>query len=126
MKRLFDLMFSLKGRISRKTFWIYYATAVVAAAVPTALDNSTFTIMHPDFKSAELAVFGVAAVFLLLWGIGNIAVSVKRLHDLNKSGLLLFFHFIPLFGTLGLLFYLGFFPSYHGYTRHGPPANNNR
>ena len=79
MKKLFDLMFSLKGRISRKTFWIYYATAIAAAAVPSALDNSTFTIMHPEFKSAELAIFGVAAVFLLLWGIGNIAVLVHWL-----------------------------------------------
>ncbi|MCX6865046.1 MAG: hypothetical protein NTV46_02280 [Verrucomicrobia bacterium] len=36
MKKLFDLMFSLKGRISRKTFWIYYATAIFAATMLTA------------------------------------------------------------------------------------------
>jgi len=126
MKKLFDLMFSLNGRVSRTIFWLYYIPAFVVGAVPVALDNSTFTIMHPEFKSAELAIFGIAAVFLLLWGIGNIAVSVKRLHDLNRSGLLLILHFVPLFGTLGLLFYLGFFPSYQGYTRHGPPGIRNR
>lgn len=121
MKTLFNLMFSLKGRVSRKTFWLYYVPAIVVGAVPVALNHSTFSIMHPEFQSVELAIYGVVTIFLLIWGIGNIAVSVKRLHDLNRSGLFLFLNFVPLFGALGLLLYLGFFPSYRGYNRHGPP-----
>lgn len=125
MKTLFDLMFSLKGRVSRRTFWLYYVPAIVVGAVPVALNNSTFSIMHPEFQSVETAIFGIVAIFLIVWGIGNIAVSVKRLHDLNRSGLLLFLHLVPLFRSLGLLLYLGFFPSYRGYTRHGPPRTRN-
>lgn len=125
MKTLFDLMFSLNGRVSRKTFWLYYSPAIVVGTVPVALNNSTFSIMHPEFQSVELAIFGVVAIFLVVWGIGNIAVSVKRLHDLNRSGLLFLLHFVPLLGSLGLLLYMGFFPSHRGYTRHGPPRTRN-
>lgn len=120
MKKLFDLMFTLNGRVSRKVFWLYYIPAVLALIAFVTLENSTYSLLNPEFRPIENTILVCLGLFLLAWGIGNIAVSIKRLHDLNRSGALILFHFIPLFGSVGLLVYLGFFPSYRGHSRHGP------
>ena len=121
MKKLFTLMFTLNGRVSRKVFWLYYVPAAIALAAFVMIENSTYSLMNPDFRPIENTILVCLGLFLLVWGIGNIAVSIKRLHDLNRSGALLLLHFVPLFGSVGLLIYMGFFPSHCGHSRHGPP-----
>jgi len=122
MKKLLQLMFTLNGRVSRKVFLWYHLFALIAVIALVLIEKSTFTLIRPEFRTLEHAIVIFLCVFLLIWGIGNIAVSVKRLQDLNRSAALLLLHFIPVFGSIGLVFYLGCTPSYRGHSRHGPPA----
>lgn len=70
--------FNFSGRASRKEFWLFMLIAVLLGVVTLMLDI--------EFDIAE----GEALVFTGLWSllhiIPSISVSIRRLHDTDKSG----------------------------------------
>src|SRR5437764_11461759 len=63
-----------KGRASRHEFWCFFAFVIIANAVA-------------NFIGAVLGLWGtLSALVGVLLVIPQIAVAVRRLHDLNKSG----------------------------------------
>jgi uncharacterized membrane protein YhaH (DUF805 family) len=81
---LFALLTSLDGRIGRKSYWIgsliiIGAVLAVAFAIMTVWGNTAFD--NPDGGNNALS-------HMLGWALllASIPVSVKRLHDLNRSG----------------------------------------
>jgi uncharacterized membrane protein YhaH (DUF805 family) len=93
-----EILFSLKGRIGRKTFWLNYLGMMLV-----------FIIMYVGLLSAingqtDSAAFAIATLLLyvpLIW-IG-LALSVKRWHDRNKSGWWVLINFIPFIGGIWVL-----------------------
>lgn len=85
-----SLLFSFRGRINRKPYWIVSVALWVAVAVVVALGASG------DFEFWLLAAF-----MILLIPIGWISVplAAKRLHDRNKSAWWL----VVFYGLPGLL-----------------------
>lgn len=97
------------GRARRSEFWWYYLaytvvflalyviTAVPAAAAVSAQSGAT--------ETSPLAI--VASVLLLVFVFGllvpTIAVTVRRLHDTDRSGFFYFLGFIPLVGGIIML-----------------------
>ncbi len=67
-------LFSVKGRIGRREFWIWMAIWLCAMAL-------LFTLAGSDWLSLQSAAF---ILVCLLWP--TAAVVVKRLHDRGKSG----------------------------------------
>ena len=67
-------LFSFKGRIGRRDFWIWMVTWVVAMLL-------LFFVAYNAWLSTQTAAF---ALVCLLWP--TAAVVVKRLHDRGKSG----------------------------------------
>ena len=67
-------LFSFKGRIGRRDFWIWIATWVVAMLL-------LFFVAYNAWLSTQTAAF---ALVCLLWP--TAAVVVKRLHDRGRSG----------------------------------------
>ncbi len=72
----FDVLFSLKGRLNRKRFWLYQISVGIVTSIP--------------FLVGE----GVAAGLIELWA--QIALSVKRAHDRDKSGKFVLVLLVPL------------------------------
>ena len=71
-----DKYFNFKGRASRSEFWFFYLFLVIGYAI------SMFTM----FISTKLFI-GTISIFVLAMIIPSLAVTVRRLHDINKSGL---------------------------------------
>ena len=71
-----DKYFNFKGRASRSEFWFFYLFLVIGYAI-------TISTM---FISIKLFI-GILSIFILAMIIPSLAVTVRRLHDINKSGL---------------------------------------
>lgn len=69
-------LFSIKGRIGRRDFWIWIAIWLVTM-------SALFTLAGSNLLNLQTAAF---IIVCLLWP--TAAVVVKRLHDRGKSGLL--------------------------------------
>lgn len=67
-------LFSIKGRIGRRDFWIWMGIWVLAMVI-------LFTLAGGEMLSIQTAAF---ILVCLLWP--TAAVTVKRLHDRGKSG----------------------------------------
>lgn len=86
---------TFSGRARRSEFWWFYLFYVVAAFAGAAIDAVAGT--DPLFYLVALLAF-------LLPGI---AVSIRRLHDLDKSGWFYLVFLIPLIGfILMIVFYV--------------------
>lgn len=85
----------LSGRIRRWRFFVYglalyiIAPVLILLAIP-AIDNARYP---------RAATFIVVVVLVVSWYWANMALVVKRLHDLNKTG----WHYVWMFLVPGLL-----------------------
>jgi uncharacterized membrane protein YhaH (DUF805 family) len=92
----------LRGRARRKEYWWFQVFAVVVGATLVSLDAILF-------RDVYRMRFGVQGPFSVLGGVvlalPNLAVSVRRLHDRDRSGWWLGFGLVPIIGFLVLLFW---------------------
>jgi uncharacterized membrane protein YhaH (DUF805 family) len=84
------LLLSLRGRASRQTYWLSYLMLVCLNAVIVG-----------QLLGGEEASFGeiaaaVGPVVIIATIYSNLAVTVKRLHDVGYSGFLSVAMFVPL------------------------------
>ena len=70
-----DKYANFKGRASRSEFWFFYLFLVIGYAIS----------ISTMFISIKLFI-GTISIFALAMIIPSIAVTVRRLHDINKSG----------------------------------------
>lgn len=96
------------GRAARPEFWWFVLFLVLGNILLGIVDR---------------ILFGDATVLSGLFGLATllpaIAVSVRRLHDIGKSGWWVLLHLIPLIGTLVMLyFYVQ--PTETGDNEYGP------
>ena len=103
------------GRASRREYWIFILINII---IGVAL-QSAFSIF-----SAKLGLI-VGAVYNLAMFIPSIAVGVRRLHDVNKSGWYLLIVFIPIVGFIWLLI-LNLTAGDVGENMYGPSPYNNK
>ena len=87
------------GRASRKEFWAVILFSVLISFALQLLYTLGFAIS--DNLGLLLALPFV--IFSLGMVIPQLAVSVRRLHDTDKSGWWLVLGFIPIFGTIALI-----------------------
>lgn len=96
-KKCFRHYADFNGRARRKEYWgyvlFYMIFYVVAYIIFSLIDN---LIDAPVFTS----ILGLASLGAV---IPSIAVAVRRLHDIGKSGWWYFISFIPLVGAIWML-----------------------
>ena len=105
------------GRASRKEFWAVMLFSVLISFALQLLYTLGFAIS--DNLGLLLALPFV--IFSLGMVIPQLAVSVRRLHDTDKSGWWLVLGFIPIFGTIALIVLFSLASS-EGDNRFGEPA----
>lgn len=85
------------GRARRKEYWMFFMFNVIFAVIAIILDNVLGTVFEG---------FGYGFIYIL-YGlvvfIPGLAVSVRRLHDVGKSGWNMLIVAIPLIGAIWLL-----------------------
>lgn len=83
-----------EGRSQRSEFWWFFLFNIIGSAVANAIDT---------------AILGFP-VLGILWSLGllipGIAVSIRRMHDLDKSGWWIFIVLVPVVGFLIYLYWV--------------------
>ena len=88
------------GRARRKEYWLFYLFLMLGYIVTAVID-----LMTGSFD--EISGFGIlSGLFFLGIIIPNIAVTIRRLHDQDKSGWWILIGFIPVLGGLVLLVFM--------------------
>ena len=83
-----------EGRACRSEYWFWVLFVVIASIVAAIIDS----ILFPTSKTGLVyPLFGLA-VFL-----PGLAVSIRRLHDIDKSGWWILIGLIPIVGAIILI-----------------------
>jgi uncharacterized membrane protein YhaH (DUF805 family) len=94
------------GRASRKQYWMFFLFNLIAYIILSIISR----IIGTSFLSY---------IYVLALIIPNLAISVRRLHDTDRSGWWLLIDFIPLVGAIILLVFL-VTDSQAGTNKYGP------
>ena len=89
IKICFQKFFIFTNRASRSEYWWFILFYTIFATIPTFVLNE------------NVVVFG--SIMALLLFIPGIAATVRRLHDINKSGWFIFISLIPILGSIIVL-----------------------
>jgi len=85
------------GRARRKEYWMLTLFNMIFAIIAVILDNVLGIAMKET-------VYGpLYGLYVLIIFMPSMAVSVRRLHDVGKSGWMLLIALIPLVGAIWLL-----------------------
>lgn len=85
------------GRARRKEYWMFFLFNMIFAFLAAIIDNVVGT------ASPELGYGVFYGIYALAMFIPGLAVGVRRLHDVGKSGWMLLIALIPLVGAIWLL-----------------------
>ncbi|WP_212748516.1 DUF805 domain-containing protein [Pseudoalteromonas rubra] len=102
-----------KGRARRKEYWLFMLCNLIVMIVLGLID------MMLGLYSEEAGVGLVSGLYALAVIIPSIAVGVRRLHDIGRSGWWLLLTFVPLVGPLVLLVF-NVMDSKPGENEYGP------
>lgn len=101
------------GRARRKEYWYFFLFNFIVEFVLSFIDGFTGTFS----KSIGMGLLG--GIYTLAVLLPGIAVSVRRLHDTNRSGWWLLIALIPIIGAIVLLVFM-VQGSQKGENRYGP------
>ena len=106
------------GRVRRSEYWFFVLFNFIFSMVAMILDNLLHTTF--DLGTGVPIYYGYIYSFYLLFALlPGLAVLVRRLHDIGKSGWFFFIAFIPIIGGIWLLILL-FKDSQVGDNKYGP------
>lgn len=104
MRSYFDSMlryFEFSGRSTRRQYWLFWLVAALLCLGAFYADYKLYGIIPTATEHGPFAVF-VSIVHV----IPGITVTVRRLHDTGRSGWWYFIQFVPVIGSLVLLFWM--------------------
>ena len=102
LKVVKDNYANFAGRARRKEYWMFVLFNIIFAIVAMIIDNiagTTFDLM-PGYHLPYGWIYLLYALAVIL---PSLAVCVRRLHDVGKSGWWIFIGLIPLVGAIWLL-----------------------
>ena len=85
------------GRARRKEYWMFALFNFIFAIVAAILDNIFGLAFEGIGYGVIYCLYGLAVL------VPSLAVGVRRLHDVGKSGWMILISFIPLVGAIWLL-----------------------
>ena len=88
------------GRARRKEYWYFILFNTIAQIIFATLDNVTGTF------DPETGMGILGGIYTLVALIPGISVSVRRLHDTERSGWWLLIPLIPLIGAIVLIVFM--------------------
>ncbi len=109
-----------EGRARRKEYWLFVLFNFIIEVVLAIIDNVIGTAFNNNSYYGWLTMIYALAVIIPTW-----AVTVRRLHDVGKSGWWIFISLVPLIGGFWLL-YLEVSDSQPGENQYGPNPKEER
>ena len=109
---------NFSGRARRKEYWMFLLFNIL---IIISLSFISGIISEISGNETSLVIVGIYILFII---VPHLAVVVRRLHDINKSGGYWFVRFIPLIGPIWLLILL-VEDSWDGTNKYGRNPKNN-
>lgn len=121
---------SLRGRASRRTFWmvhlLVFGLALAATLLVRAIEDAGVGI--GEDAAAGTTLIGVSVIVDLITSVicfwGSLVVTVRRWHDRNKSGWMILVSLIPIGGAVWTLVECGLLRGTEGPNRFGADPLN--
>ena len=117
-----------RGRASRSEFWYWVLFYIIVGIITSILDSlfgfQINTVTNTETGNSVTAVYNagwLSSIWALVVLIPTIAVSVRRLHDVNKSGWWWWLGIICCIGPLILIFAFYIKEGDAGDNNYGPP-----
>ena len=85
------------GRSRRKEYWYFVLFSLIVSLVLSAIDALLGTFSSSTNVGLLGGIYGLAII------IPSIAVSVRRLHDIDRTGWWVLIGLVPVIGTIVLL-----------------------
>ena len=123
-----NLLFGFSGRIGRSQWWLaQLAIALIlglGAGVVYVIAINGAPLPNPDPRKltgelGSVLLVVLATIVLALWV--NLASTVKRFHDRDKSGFWCLIFLIPYIGAIWQIVECGCLPGSRGSNNYGPP-----
>jgi len=86
------------GRSRRKEYWLFMLMTIIVTMVLAAID---ITIDTFDY---EIGMGTLSGIFILIIFIPSLAVSVRRLHDTDRTGWWMLASVIPIINLIVMVF----------------------
>lgn len=90
------------GRASRPEYWYAYLFSMILILVATLLDFSMMVGYSTISDGGMAPSFFVSLITLALF-FPSLAISLRRLHDTDRSGWWMLLILVPLFGVIALI-----------------------
>ena len=104
---------TFEGRARRKEYWYFVLFYVLVYLVLAAVDGLTGTY------NADAGVGLLSGLYVLATFLPSLAVTVRRLHDTDRSGWWVLINVVPIIGGIVLLVFMCL-DSQPGANRFGP------
>lgn len=127
VQSVFSNYANFRGRARRSEYWWWFLAYIIIIFVLGFVERAVLGSGSAEMASGDGAVSAsfnagiLSGLFMLAAVIPSIAVGVRRLHDVDRSGWWLLISFIPLIGALVLL-YWNVQPGTPGPNRFGNPV----
>jgi uncharacterized membrane protein YhaH (DUF805 family) len=108
---------NFEGRARREEFWMFNLFHILFFMVPYFVGIG-LAVSNPESPSFMI-IFAIVGLYVLASFVPGLAITVRRLHDVGKSGWYYFISFIPLVGAIWL-FVLLVTDSEYGENIYGP------
>lgn len=117
-----NLLFGFAGRIGRMQWWLAQLAILVVIAAAIAAIMVAVGPNEPSSAKASVVLIVCAVCVLIVWI--NLACTVKRFHDRDKSGWWVLVIFVPYIGAIWQIVECGFLSGSSGSNRFGPPPGS--
>ena len=92
---------NFKGRARRKEYWLFVLANTIIGIILSIIDS---IIGIPNLGSGGVSIIvSITSLYSLIVFVPAIAVGVRRLHDIGKSGWFYLLILIPLIGAIILI-----------------------
>jgi uncharacterized membrane protein YhaH (DUF805 family) len=112
-----EILFSFKGRIGRKTYWLTLLGIMIVYAVFVM----TLSAFGNGLGDSGPVVLGLFVIFYIPFLWICFAVPIKRWHDRNKSGWWVLISLVPIIGAIWAFIENGCLAGDEGANNYGPP-----
>lgn len=96
---------TFSGRATRSEYWYFVLIYSITYTILMGIDLAIGTFNQELMDKGSFLGF-LSTTYSLILFLPSLAVTVRRLHDINKSGWWVLFIFVPIIGFILLLIYL--------------------
>jgi len=107
VRRFFKKYATFSGRASRSEYWWWLLVAVVVGIIINVITGAGGTTVAADGTPVPGPGATVGLILAIVWGLATIvpslALTARRLHDVNLSGWFVLLGIVPFLGAIALL-----------------------